>query len=48
MRTPTADQSAHVRRAVRTNAPFPTTPADAVANMRAIAAIYAAAGRPQR
>jgi predicted dehydrogenase len=34
--------------AVRTNAPFPTTPADAVANMRAIAAIYAAAGRPQR
>jgi predicted dehydrogenase len=32
--------------AVRDGTPFPTTPADAVANMRAIDAIYAAAGRP--
>lgn len=34
--------------AVRLGAPFPTTPDDAVANMRAIDAIYAAAGRVQR
>jgi predicted dehydrogenase len=34
--------------AVRGGAPFPTDPSDAVANMRAIDAIYAAAGRPQR
>ncbi len=32
--------------AVRRGAPFPTDPADAIANMRAIEAIYAAAGRP--
>jgi predicted dehydrogenase len=32
--------------AVRDGAPFPTDPADAVANMRAIDAVYAAAGRP--
>jgi predicted dehydrogenase len=34
--------------AVRLGTPFPTTADDAVANMRTIAAIYAAAGRPQR
>jgi predicted dehydrogenase len=32
--------------AVRDGAPFPTDPADAIANMRAIDAVYAAAGRP--
>ena len=32
--------------AVRDGAPFPTGPADAVANMRAIDAVYAATGRP--
>jgi predicted dehydrogenase len=32
--------------AVRRGAPFPTNPSDAVANMRAIDAAYAAAGRP--
>lgn len=32
--------------AIRNGTPFPTTPADAVENMRAIDAIYAAAGRP--
>jgi predicted dehydrogenase len=34
--------------AVRRGTPFPTTADDAVANMRTIAAIYDAAGRPQR
>lgn len=34
--------------AVRRGTPFPTTPDDAIANMRAIGAIYAAAGRPPR
>ncbi|MCW5891660.1 MAG: Gfo/Idh/MocA family oxidoreductase [bacterium] len=34
--------------AIRRGTPFPTTPEDAVANMRVIDAIYAAAGRPQR
>jgi predicted dehydrogenase len=34
--------------AVREGAAYPTTPADAVANMRVIEAIYAAAGRPPR
>ena len=33
--------------AVRDGDPFPTTPADAIANMRVIEAIYAAAGRPR-
>ena len=33
--------------AVRAGTPFPTDPRDAVANMRAIDAIYAAAGRPR-
>ena len=33
--------------AVREGTPFPTDPRDAVANMRAIDAIYAAAGRPR-
>jgi predicted dehydrogenase len=33
--------------AVRDGAPFPTDPPDAVANMRAIDAIYVAAGRPR-
>jgi predicted dehydrogenase len=32
--------------AIREGRPYPTTPADAVANMRVIDAIYAAAGRP--
>lgn len=33
--------------AVRDGDPFPTTPADAIANMRVIEATYAAAGRPR-
>jgi predicted dehydrogenase len=33
--------------AVRRGEPFPTHPADAIANMRVIEAIYAAAGRPR-
>jgi predicted dehydrogenase len=33
--------------AVRDGAAYPTTPADAIANMRVIEAIYAAAGRPR-
>jgi predicted dehydrogenase len=32
--------------AVRDGAPFPTAPADSIANMRAIDAVYRAAGRP--
>ncbi len=34
--------------AVREGAPFPTDPSDAVANMRAIDAVYAAAGPPRQ
>jgi predicted dehydrogenase len=33
--------------AVRNGTPFPTDPADAIANMRVIEAIYAAAGKPR-
>jgi len=33
--------------AIRDGTPFPTSPPDAIANMRAIDAIYRAAGRPE-
>lgn len=41
-------QLARFADAVRTRSPFPTNPADAIANMRVIDAIYAQAGLPLR